>query len=771
MSFDNLFRQPIPLQDASDFFVGLKKQAEWTDPPDMTGQLEGAFSVPVEQVLSKLKDVITTKYRLMVAYYTYAQSFQEHAWRALKIEFYEHACDEQEGAEFYTKRAVALGGPVHMDEILPPPATTNGKAILRIMARAEQEGIAAQRELRAMVGDENPMKIGIEEHMLKDQHHLDEIWQMMPPEERQALEAGPLPPAPEEMSQEEMPPEAVEEAPAEVVPEEEPPIEEKAASMRLDVVLEKAAADKRSPETVRRAKQRGIGRVAGLIGGAGLGAAAGYGGGRLIGKALGGPGGTSVGGGLGAAVGMVGGMRGGTEAGRAIVAKLQGPPPSKRKKAELKKEAKDYTDEELKETGRQRGVASLAAEATREKGRRGERAGKVLGTIAGGLGGAAAGKKFIGGKAGTIAGLASGMLAGRSAGKELGTERDLRKNAAAMRFDLVLHKLAFDEDPQAMAAPTAGDMQPTNYLAAEMLGQRAQEANEANFYREQLSQAKQESAAVQQQMADTQMQLDQLQQQAAQAGTQVQQAAQEAMAARDDAVNATLEVAKARIGAQKMRQQMLELASQDPQALGEEAVAPQMAMGPDGQPMPPEAAGAPPEEAGAPDAGMAPPPEEEGPAGGAPAPPTPPGAAPPAGGPDMAAPAAGPMGPPPEGGMPATELKQASARLLGALGGAALGAGSGALAGRSAPGLRDRVQQLEASQDGSFGQAAALAAAKKGLAAGELAEKHPMGSAIMGGLGGAVTGAMAGPMLAQNVSELGEHGRIIGRAIRRGVGG
>ena len=206
--FEDFAKREIPLEEASKFYLGLKKEAEWTDPPDQTGQLEGMFNVQVEQVLAKLKQVITAKLRLMIAYYTYAQTIRDHGWRAFKIEFYEHAEDEQKGAEFYIKRATSLGGPVHMDDIQAIPATTNPTGILTIMARAEQEGIAAQRELRQMVGDENPMKIGIEEQLVKDQHHLDELHQMMTDPEHAELEASqamaaPASPAPEGSPEEE----------------------------------------------------------------------------------------------------------------------------------------------------------------------------------------------------------------------------------------------------------------------------------------------------------------------------------------------------------------------------------------------------------------------------------------------------------------------------------------------------------------------------------------------------------------------------------------
>ena len=124
MSFEDLFKQDIPLQEASSFFIGIKKTAEWTDPPDITGELEGSFLVPVEQVLLKLRSLISAKYRKMIAYHTYAHSFRDHAGGSIGQAFNGNAYDEKRAAEFYTKRAVALGGAVHMDDIEPPPPST-----------------------------------------------------------------------------------------------------------------------------------------------------------------------------------------------------------------------------------------------------------------------------------------------------------------------------------------------------------------------------------------------------------------------------------------------------------------------------------------------------------------------------------------------------------------------------------------------------------------------------------------------------------------------
>lgn len=240
----------IPLHEAAQFFIGLKKfagkrielvemeasagqektasadkYAEWVDPPDETGELEGMFAAPVEQVLAKLTDVITAKFRKAMAYELYAESVKGLSHESIEQNFRQHIWDEQEGARYYTQRAAVLGGPVHVGSIEPPPASNNPIGMLKTMIRAEQEGIQAQRELRDLVGDDNPMKVGIEDHLKKDQHHLDELWKTLPEEERgtapvigvgapQDAEAlgGEPEVAPEEMAEGgEAPPEGVEE--------------------------------------------------------------------------------------------------------------------------------------------------------------------------------------------------------------------------------------------------------------------------------------------------------------------------------------------------------------------------------------------------------------------------------------------------------------------------------------------------------------------------------------------------------------------------------
>jgi bacterioferritin (cytochrome b1) len=426
-AFEQLYEseRSIPTAEASAYFIGLKyglmrKQAEWTEPPDESGVLEGQFAVPVEQVIAKLQQVIAAKFRLMIGYRTYAQSIRDHAWRAFKIEFYEHSEDELEGAEFYIKRSTALGGPVHIDAIEPPPASTKPIDILHTMIRAEQEGIQAQRELRQLVGDENPMKIGIEEHLLKDQHHLDELWQMIPEEESTGSAVlGP------------------------------------GASMAGDVAGGPPAAGAPPVEEL-------------------------------------------------------GGESDGASAGATAVPLEEEAPDTEAapEKPEPKKDDKAKEDKKK--------VASIRFRRTLLK--------MALDNAGGG------------------AAMEGAEMTPPSADTSPGAP------------------------PPSPAASTSQQQMPINYLEAEVAGQQAQQQNEASFYRERNQQASQDNQMLQQQMQSMQTSLAQLQEQAAQSGAQIEQATMEASTARDEALAQTQQAAQMRMGVQRMRQAMMELASQEPEA-------------------------------------------------------------------------------------------------------------------------------------------------------------------------------------------------------------
>jgi uncharacterized protein YcfJ len=440
------------------------------------------------------------------------------------------------------------------------------------------------------------------------------------------------------------------------------------------------------------------------------------------------------------------------------------------------------------------GVTQASKDTVVDMENRGERAGRAVGHALGTVGGAVAGHKLLKGPAGALVGGALGYAAGGSAGKEVGRGRDIARHlkhaAVRMRFKLAYMKLA--EEPMAemggaMSSPTAGqELQPANYLDAEMLGQKAQSSQEGVFYRQRAQQAEQMAQAAQAQMEQLQQQMQQVQAQVDQTGQQVQASMQEAMAARDDALHQTQLAANMRMGMQKLRQQMLEVASQDPSAVAaaelqgaadaqmQEQVA--AAQGEDaaleGDPEGVGAPSTPPaktqkevEEASRAQDEAGKQTQQAELAAGAPKPQGSPaeGAAPgPSGGADL-------QSMMPAGGMKVGQVPPELAKklpfILGGAGlGAVAGAGVGALRNQQmqgrAEGLRGRVRAMEAQESGGFRHALQLAAEKGRLAATEAREAHPGASmaydAGLGALGGATIGASAGP--------------AAGRLIRQAVG-
>jgi hypothetical protein len=94
---------------------------------------------------------------------------------------------------------------------------------------------------------------------------------------------------------------------------------------------------------------------------------------------------------------------------------------------------------------------------------------------------------------------------------------------------------------------------------------------------------------------------------------------------------------------------------------------------------------------------------------------------------------------------------------LGALVGAGSGAAGSLMAGRGADDSRKQLAALQAEKQDSFAYAMRLAKAKMQLAGAELSEAHPAKAALMGSVGGAMTGAAVGPQMARmgrNIKDL-----------------
>lgn len=369
-----------------------------------------------------------------------------------------------------------------------------------------------------------------------------------------------------------------------------------------------------------------------------------------------------------------------------------------------------------------------------------------------------------------------------------------------------------------MASPTdSPELEPLNYMQAEQLGRQAQEMNEANYHKARAAKAEMAASQVIQQVQQEAGQQVQQAQQAMAEAQGAEQKAQEmmgvAMQAKDQAVQQTETAARIRMANQDLRMKLMEIASQEPDmaaamslaqatsqaplaspAAGEAAaaqaaeppVAPPAASSPSKAQKEVDEAGraqddatiqgmqaehatggggaAPPEpgmtvqaSADSPEAFIFGMPDPEGPVGKAPQPRTAPGAAPAAGAPDMNEDASGPIGPEGQLAVPSTFFKTAGP--LGFFIGAPLGASAAAFSAESSrrQGLapaQQKVDQLMSSQDGTWGQAAALARAQKNLADRQLQQVSPGRYMAGQALSGAYRGGVGASALEDNLRYL-----------------
>lgn len=159
-----------------------QKHADYAPPAvgEEADALTGQFKAPLADVLSAIQEMIGTELKTAYAYHAYAQSVRGPYREALVKEFEEHADRETEHAEYLMARASVLGGALQLPDIPAPPGSSDPVDIITRMVRMEQEGLAQWRLLHSMIGEDNPMRIKVEEYMSDEEEHSDDLARMLP---------------------------------------------------------------------------------------------------------------------------------------------------------------------------------------------------------------------------------------------------------------------------------------------------------------------------------------------------------------------------------------------------------------------------------------------------------------------------------------------------------------------------------------------------------------------------------------------------------------
>ena len=188
----------INILEASTFVLGLRKMAQDAAPIDITGTIEGQFTVPLDQAISLMAQMVSNEFKTQ-AYYVYYGNMLRGTDRAgIAEEFEDHAKDELEHANYLLRRIGVLSpGGISIPPYPPPKPLYNSQQIIREMIVVEQIGLSLWKQLHSILGD-NPMKYTVEQFLQTEEAHQDELWQFLDPmaPEQQMDEAAAMPEAP-----------------------------------------------------------------------------------------------------------------------------------------------------------------------------------------------------------------------------------------------------------------------------------------------------------------------------------------------------------------------------------------------------------------------------------------------------------------------------------------------------------------------------------------------------------------------------------------------
>lgn len=789
MSFERLFERDtdIPFGVAAAAYLAFTKQAGVEDPPDETGALEGQFAVPIPTMLQAMSELVQNEFKGVYAYMLYANSLRSLSHHSLAEEFEGHMEDELGHADWLMRRMSVLGGPVHVPDIPPPPASADPAQIIKILIRMEQEGIAGWKKLLEMSGD-NPQKVTIEDYLAKEQEHLDDLWQLLPSQAQSPV-------TPEKTA-----------APLFVDPYDAFGVEtyeatkEKTHEGRRALALQLAEAEAKDWQGRAdwSAKHPVLNRVRGgaaaAIPAAAIGAGVGY-------LAKGHPGlGALAGGALGAGLGALvtstpqhqaqiaaelahhaGTLRTDPHAldvllHRALIDRLALDPNDSHAYDALhetaqRKHAADKSDDEAAEAGRKRAIGNAASEFEKNRHHKSERMGELIGRLLGSGAGAGSSlaatrgapgwQKALAATAGTVVGGASGGRVGKHLGQGFDEKRfnerfkkamlraGFTKGASVEIKDIAPAGIQpEDAVPAQLVPPPVGQPMTTGFqglspetialLQGEQMAQMAQEQGELEYFRDLAQQERARADQAEQQAQSATEQVQQLQEQSQAAMDQATQVRDQAMQSAQMAHSVAAQAQQGQLDsmnealARKQETTQVSTAHQVMKSQIMDAVAQ--------DPMPPVQMAPPPIDPSM----LAQDPSMQG----------------------QAPPEAAPQGAPAQPSQPTAKqaaafdvIRQAlnpesrkamlSAGLKAApfaAAGAALGAGNALLMrGRNADKSRARVQELEQKGDQGFSAAVALAKAKAVNSFNELADQYPAQTTAASALLGASALGTLGP--------------------------
>lgn len=139
---------------------------------------EGLFAVPQEKVVGQCVKLLKLKYTMMVMYINYGDRIRAHFRDAIYAHFKEHADEERQDAYHLAMKITALGGEP-TPKVSTIPDINDLHQMFMVLLQAEKQIIQELRNLSLMSGENLSLKVMLEQMVLTDQQHADDLRRMM----------------------------------------------------------------------------------------------------------------------------------------------------------------------------------------------------------------------------------------------------------------------------------------------------------------------------------------------------------------------------------------------------------------------------------------------------------------------------------------------------------------------------------------------------------------------------------------------------------------
>jgi len=139
---------------------------------------EGMFSAPVATITGALHKLLAAKHAIDISYRSYADRVRG-PWRdSLVGHWSEHAGEERQMAYDIAMKLMALDYDPIISTIEVPPCGPTLASLAKCLVEQEKTAIMVGRQIIAACGDNTSLRVMMEDHVMKDQQHLDDLRRM-----------------------------------------------------------------------------------------------------------------------------------------------------------------------------------------------------------------------------------------------------------------------------------------------------------------------------------------------------------------------------------------------------------------------------------------------------------------------------------------------------------------------------------------------------------------------------------------------------------------